>query len=392
MDKQEAIKHLMSRNVSDIIVRAELEEKLKGDRKLTVYLGVDPSSPEIHLGHAVVLWKLREFQELGHKIILLIGDFTAQIGDPTGKSKSRIPLTHDIVLKNAEDYKEQASKIIKFDGKNPAEMRFNSQWLEKLTFAEVIKIAANFTVQQMIERDMYQERLKAGQPIGLHEFLYPLMQGYDSVEMDVDVEVGGNDQLFNIKAGRTLMEKMTGKKKVVFTCDLLTGSDGSKMSKSAGNIIPLDAGADDMFGKVMAIDDKLISEYARLCTEMTDEELATLNNRLKSGENPRDIKLDVAERITARYYQVASDARATWLNTDKSSAAEDITIKSDENILQLLTRILPCSASEARRLVDGGAVDFQDKNISSYDYQFSNSDSGILRVGKRRLFNITPCG
>lgn len=389
MDNSAKIDQLISRNVSDLIVKSELVEKLNCGKSLRVYLGVDPSSPDIHLGHAVVLWKLKEFQDLGHKVILLIGDFTAQIGDPTGKSKERIPLTHDQVLANAKNYKEQVSKIIKFDGENPAELKFNSAWLNNLNFAEVISLASNFTVQQLIERDMFQERLKNGQPIGLHEFLYPLMVGYDCVELDVDVEVGGNDQLFNIRAGRTLMEKLTGKKKVVMVCDLLTGSDGAKMSKSSGNIISLNSGEDDMFGKVMALDDRLIQEYARLCTDMTDGELDMLKERLNSNENPRDIKLDLAERIVARYYD-SKHARETWKSQDKSTLAEEVKVgESELTLVNLVARAAALSMTESRRLVADGAIELDGVGMSKPDELITINDSKLLKVGKRRLYRVS---
>lgn len=403
MDKDNKIKHLISRNVSEIIVKSELGQKLQSGNKLKVYLGIDASGRGIHLGHAVVLWKLREFQDLGHKVTLLVGDFTAQIGDPTGKSKERVPLTHDVVLENAKHYKKQAEKILKFDGDNPAELKFNSDWLTKLTFAEIIQLASNFTVQQLIERDMFQERLKAGQSIGLHEFLYPLMVGYDCVKMDVDVEVGGNDQLFNIKAGRTLMEKMTGKKKAVLVCDLLTGSDGSKMSKSAGNIIPIDSGADDMFGKLMAIDDELIEQYARLCSDMDEKELGELSKRLKSQENPRNVKLDLASRIVGRYYLSAGDkARETWLNVFSKGSASIIHLtmpKSNATLLEIISDLSEIaggvyhniSNSELRRLVEGRAVEIEDSIVDIKDINkvYNVNTRGLkVRIGKKCIATV----
>ena len=399
MNKNDQITHLISRNVSEIIVTSELEKKLNSGGRLTIYLGIDASGAEIHLGHAIVLWKLREFQDLGHRVILLVGDFTAQIGDPTGKSKERASLSHATVLENAKNYKSQASKILRFDGANPAELKFNSEWLDKLAFTEVVKLASNFTVQQLIERDMFQERLKAGQAIGLHEFLYPLMVGYDCVKMDVDVEVGGNDQLFNIKAGRTLMEKITGKKKVVLVCDLLTGSDGSKMSKSANNIIPIDSDADNMFGKLMAVDDELIGEYARLCSDMDDKELTLLTKRLKSSENPRNIKLDVAARIVGRYYYLSAGdkAKETWLNVFSKGSASSITIEHNQSMITLpeivirMDHIIKMSNSELRRLVDGRGVEIGGKTIGVVDINraFNIGQNGLLvRIGKKYIVTI----
>lgn len=398
MNKNERIENLISRNVSEIIVKSELVDKLKGGKKLKVYLGIDASGSDIHLGHAVVLWKLREFQDLGHEVILLVGDFTAQIGDPTGKSKERVPLSHEAVLENAKNYKTQASKILNFEGDNPAKLMFNSTWLNKLTLKELIKFASNLTVQQLLERDMFQERLKNGQSIGLHEFIYPLLVGYDCIDLDVDVEVGGNDQLFNIKAGRTLMEKVTGKKKVVLVCDLLTGSEGSKMSKSLGNIIPLDSGSDDMFGKLMAVDDDLIEHYARLCSDMTIAELEKLSKRLKTNENPRNIKLDLSERIVDRYYPGESSlAKEKWLNAFSKGSSSVILLqhlKKNITLLEIVTMLgdfIKLSNSELRRLVEGGAVEINDKTISVKEINsiYDIPQTGLrVRIGKKIIATI----
>jgi tyrosyl-tRNA synthetase len=398
MDKKEQIHNLIHRNVTDVITISELEKKLTSGDKLKVYLGVDPSGADIHLGHAVVLWKLRQFQELGHEVILLIGDFTAQIGDPTGKSKERVPLSHEAVLENAKHYKEQAAKILKFDGDNSARMMFNSSWLSKLSLKELIQFASHLTVQQLIERDMFQERLKTGQPIGLHEFIYPLLVGYDCIELSVDVEVGGNDQLFNIKMGRTLMEKVKNKKKVVLVCDLLTGSDGSKMSKSAGNIIALNSGADDMFGKLMAIDDELISEYARLCTDMDEKELLSVAKRLKSNENPRNIKLDLASRVVERYYANMGElSKERWLNAFSKGSASVITVSHNKKtitlpeIVQILNNVIKLSNSELRRLVEGGAVEVDEKlvEVSGMLKVYNIESAGLkVRIGKKCLATI----
>jgi tyrosyl-tRNA synthetase len=390
---QKQIEELVTRNVTQIITKDELIKATASGKKLKVYLGVDPSSPDIHLGHAVVLWKLRQFQDLGHHIILLIGDFTAQIGDPTGKSKERPVLTHEQVLKNATDYKKQASKIINFSGKNPASLVFNSKWLSKLTFSDIIKLAGNFTVQQMLERDMFQERLKNNQPIGLHEFLYPLMVGYDCIQLEADVEVGGNDQLFNITAGRTLRQKVSGKSKVVLTCDLLTGSDGSKMSKSAGNIIPLNASADEMFGSLMAVNDKLIEHYAKLCGDFSSDELSEIAHRLKSNENPRDIKLDVAQNIVARYYpKESSVVREKFLSRfSDGNAGEATLIELDVKnlpLMQLVAKVANVSNSEARRLIVGNAVEVEGKVQFDLNKQIDLVNPVQMRIGKHRFVKV----
>jgi len=393
------IHHLVTRNVSEIIQREELEQQLKSGKTLKVYLGVDPSGPEIHLGHAVVLWKLREFQDLGHEVILLIGDFTAQIGDPTGKSKERPPLTAAEVQENARDYQKQAAQILRFEGENAAHFTFNSEWLKKLTFDEVIHLAANFTVQQMIERDMFQERLKKGNSIGLHEFLYPLMVGYDSVMLDVDVEVGGNDQLFNIKAGRTLMEKLKHKSKVVLTTDLLIGSDGSKMSKSTGNIIPITAKPNIMYGQLMAVADSLIEEYALLCSDMSDEEVRQVGERLKKGENPRDVKLDIAERIVARYSsaEIAAEAREQFLFMFSKSENYQGMPPVDAffpapvakmPLYELVAIIASISRSEARRLIQAGGVDIDHKAEKDAHTMVDLENPRVIKIGKHQFVRV----
>lgn len=392
------ITNLLENTVSTIIERQDLEKQLRSGRALRVYLGVDPSSPDIHLGHAVVLWKLRQFQDLGHQVILLIGDFTAQIGDPSGRAAERKPLTHEVVLQNAQNYQQAASKIIRFDGDGAAELKYNSAWLSKMTLKDVISLSSHFTVQQMIERDMFQDRLKAGRPIGLHEFLYPLIVGIDCIELNVDVEVGGNDQLFNIKAGRTLMEKVNGRRKVVLTCDLLTGSDGAKMSKSAGNAISITTSPDDMFGKLMAIDDKLIEEYARLCADYTNHQLDNISKRLKSGENPRDVKMDVAENIVSRYHstELASKTREDFINTfskrDSSTADANIDELFVEHksmsLLELVAWISGQSKSQSRRLIEDGAVDIDGIQTKDSKKIIDLRRALVIKIGKYRTTRV----
>lgn len=372
-----------------------MEELLTRGHKIRVYVGVDPSSPEIHLGHAVVLWKLREFQDLGHEVVLLIGDFTAQIGDPTGKSKERVPLSHEQVLQNAKTYREQASKIIQFSGDNPAHIRFNSEWLDKLSLKELIRLASNFTVQQMIERDMFQKRIADNQPIGLHEFLYPLLVGYDCIELDVDVEIGGNDQLFNIKSGRILMEKVKTKKKVVLVCDLLTGSDGRKMSKSFGNAIPVTASPEDMFGQLMAVHDSLIEEYAILCTDMIHVELQEIKKRLTNKENPRDVKLDVAQKIVERYSspEKAQYARDEWIKSKGLLVGRRQVVhygSKNEPLVLLVARMADISKSEARRLIQQKAVKMNGHIKDNPEELVVVTRSTELRIGKQHSITLEP--
>ena len=294
----EQLYNLLNRAVEDVIVREELAKRLEKGERLRVYHGIDPTGPLLHIGHAVTLRKLRQFQDLGHEVILLIGDFTAQIGDPTGRTTERVPLTPEQVKENAKNYQKQAAKILDFKSKeNPVQVRFNSDWLAKLSFKEVVQLAMQFTVQQMIERDMFQVRLKDNKPIGLHEFLYPLMQGYDSVAMDVDLEVGGSDQLFNMLAGRDLIRNLKNKSKCVLTTPLLEGLDGRKMSKTYGNFVAVTDEPNDMFGKVMSLRDELITRYFEICTDVSKMEINKIADEMKHGGNPRDSRpLGMEER------------------------------------------------------------------------------------------------
>ena len=263
------VKEVLSRGVGKIYPSYEaLEKLLLSGKKIKLYCGYDPSSSSLHLGHAISLRKLGQFQKLGHEVIMLIGDFTGMIGDPTDKLATRKKLTRQEVLKNAKNYKKIASKFISFTGINAAKLKYNSQWLDKLTFKDLVEITSNFTVQQMIERDMFQERFKNNKPIYFHEFLYPMAQGYDSVAMDIDLEVGGNDQTFNMLVGRTLMKCLKGKEKFVLTMKLLIDSTGKKMSKSEGNMVALDEKPIEMFGKIMSWPDEIMLAGFELLTDV----------------------------------------------------------------------------------------------------------------------------
>ena len=263
------IEELLTRGVEHVYPSREfLEARLKEGKQLSLYLGIDPTGPDLHIGHSIQLRKLRQFQDLGHKVILLIGDFTGMIGDPTDKSAARKRLTREEVLKNAENYKVQASKILDFNGKNPVELKYNSEWLSKMPFSEVIGLASHFTVQQILARDMFDKRLKEDKPIFFHELMYPLMQGFDCVAMNVDGEVGGNDQTFNMLVGRDLMKAMRGKEKFVIADKLLADPTGKKMGKSEGNMITLSDSSDEMFGKVMSWTDGMIVGGFELLTDV----------------------------------------------------------------------------------------------------------------------------
>jgi tyrosyl-tRNA synthetase len=270
MEREDKIELLLTKGVSEILPGREyLEKLLRGKQRLSIYCGFDPTAPTLHIGHAITLRKLRHFQDLGHHVIFLIGDFTARIGDPTDKSAARTKLTEKEIKKNLKAYKKQASKFIRFNGPNPARVKFNMKWLGRMKFADVLELASLMTVDQMLKRDMFVNRMKEEKPIYIHEFMYPLMQGYDSVAMDVDGEVGGNDQLFNMLAGRTLLKTIKGKEKFVITMKLLADANGKKMGKSEGNMIALSDDPKDIYGKVMSWTDGMIVSGFELCTDYT---------------------------------------------------------------------------------------------------------------------------
>jgi len=390
---------LLSRNVSEIYPNKQaFARKLNSNAKLRIYLGIDPSSPKIHLGNAIALRKLAEFQNLGHKIILLIGDFTGMIGDPTDKEATRKPLTREQVLENSKTYQKQAEKILNFSGKNPAEIAYNSHWLSKLNFEEVVRLCSNFTLQQLLERAMFQERLKTNKPISVHEFLYPIMQGYDSVALNVDLEVGGTDQTFNMLVGRHLQQKLNNKDKFVLTIPLLEGTDGRKMSKSFNNSVDLDDPAKDMFGKIMSLRDSLIWKYFEMCTDISLEELGNL--RKKSGqENPVNLKKQLAFAVTKLYHgqDKAQEAQAEFESVvqKKQLPKELEEIKISRTALPkpylyfLIESNLCQSHSEAIRLAKQGGVEFDGKKISDVREEFETSkDEVVVRAGKRNFIRI----
>jgi len=385
------IEKLLNRNVEEVFVKKGLEKLLASGKKLRIYIGVDPSSPVIHIGHAVGLRKLREFQDLGHKVIFLIGDFTGRIGDPSGKTTQRVPLTIEQVKENAKTYLEQAAKIIDI---KKAEVRYNGEWLDKLTFKDVVTLASNFTVQQMIERDMFKERIKGGKPIALHEFLYPLMVGYDSVALDVDVEMGGTDQTFNMLAGRTLMKAIKGKEKHVVTVPLLVGTDGRKMSKSYDNVIGVNDASDDMFGKVMSIKDELILQYFKLCSDRSDEDIKEITKRLKGGENPRNLKFELAKDIVTIYHSEKEAENASkefnqiFKDKEKPTEMPKAKYKKGDKLVDVLVASKTVSSkSEARRLIQQNGVKDNDKVVTDIDYVLEKGKH-IVQVGKRRFLEL----
>ncbi|MDP2671402.1 MAG: tyrosine--tRNA ligase [bacterium] len=387
---------LLKDNVDSIYPSPQaLENQLKSAKKLRVYLGVDPSSPEIHLGHTILLEKLRLFQDLGHEVILLVGDFTGMIGDPTGKDKTRIPLTRNQVLENSKTYQKQASKILSFSGRKAAKIKYNSAWLDKVNFKDLIELASQLTVQQMLERDMFQARLEQNRPISLHEFFYPLMQGYDSVAMKVDLEIGGTDQTFNMLVGRQLVKTYLKKEKFVLTTHLLPGLDGKKMSKSAGNIVPVDSGANDIFGKIMSLRDDLIVEYLNRLTNESEKQIQKVAAQLNlKAVNPMDLKLKLAATLTEKYYgkRQALEAQNEFDRVFRQKQAPSTTPETTLDlpggplsVLELikLTKLAP-SNSAALRLIEQGGVEIDNKphRLPLENLQIKGHQT-FLKVGKR---------
>lgn len=387
---QPTIETFLTRGVQEIFPSREfLEAQLKSGKKLTLYLGIDPTGPTLHLGHVIALRKMREFQDLGHRVILLIGDFTGMIGDPSDKSAARQRLTHKQVLQNAKKYKSQAGKILRFSGKNKVELKYNSKWLSKLTFEQVIEFAAHFTVQQMIQRGMFVKRIEEEKPIYLHEFLYPLMQGYDSVAMDVDGEIGGNDQMFNMLAGRALIKELKHKEKFVITMKLLTDSTGAKMGKTAGNMVTLEDAPEEMFGKIMSWTDDLMIPAFEL---LTDEPWEQIARDLKAGVNPRDVKVRLAAKIVEGLYS-EKDAQAASEHFDRMfkqhetpQDVREVEVKGSAIVDVLVESGLCSSKSDARRLIDERGIKVDGKIVEGYEQTVSSG--ALIQKGKRHFVRI----
>ncbi|MBU6500481.1 MAG: tyrosine--tRNA ligase [Patescibacteria group bacterium] len=405
MSDNDKIKEVLNRSVSAIYPSREaLEKALSSGKKLKIYLGVDPTGPHLHLGQLTNLLLLKKLQNLGHEIIFLIGDFTGRIGDPTDKLATRKQLTEKDVAINMKTFKEQVGRIINFSGKNAVKIAFNSKWLAKMTLTDWIGISANVTVQQMIERDMFRERLKGGKPIFIHEFFYPLMQGYDSVAMDVDMEIGGNDQTFNMLMGRHLMKTYKNKEKFVLTTKLLEHpKTGRKlMNKSEGGMINLDDEPADIFGKVMALDDVSIVPVAELCTEMPLADVEKIKKTLVDGKsNPRDSKFDVAEAVVKTIYgeKEAAAARARYIEMfSKKEIPEDLPVyKIVENNLTAFGTIATIikaiehrdiSNSEARRLVEHGGFEVAGTVKKDPKEKINLKGGEIIRIGKKKFFRV----
>ena len=389
------IHELLTRGVEKIFPSAEfLEKKLRSGERQTMYLGIDPTGPTLHIGHFVPLLKLRQFQELGHRIILLIGDFTAQIGDPTDKGTSRKLLTHEDVLSNAKLYQRQASHLLSFRGLNSAELKYNSKWLGKLSFKDVIELSAHQTHADMIKRDMFQKRIAEGKELYMHEFLYPLMQGYDSVAMGVDGEVGGNDQTFNMLVGRDLMKRTKQKEKFVIAMKLLTDPSGKKMGKTEGNMVALSDAPSEIFGKVMSWPDGQILIGFELCTRVPLRDIEMIRSALERGENPKNLKLRLAEEITALIHgeSMAKKARAGFDSAFTEGKPEEfLEIRVSDTITvgeALIDKKVVASKTELRRLIGEGAITNLDSNTKMGEEFLKTPQAGKYRIGKHRFVEI----
>jgi len=392
-DLEKQVDELLSRGVENIYPDKEsLKKVLLSGKKIKLYCGFDPNAPTLHIGHGVAIRRLAKFQELGHHVIFLFGDFTGQIGDPD-KLSVRQQITHQQVLENLKGWKKQIINLINIE---KIEFKFNSKWLGKLTFTDIINIAQNFTVQQMMSRDMFQERLKIDRPIYLHEFFYPLMQAYDSVQMDVDLELGGNDQTFNMLAGRTLMKAMKGKEKFVFTTKLLEDPTGKKMGKSEGNMITLGDEPKDMYGKVMSWSDEMIAPALEILTDMPMAEIAEIIKEIKEGANPKKFKMLLAYKVVEIYRGLneAISAEENFkqvfeqgLNPDNIA---EFKIK-EKNIVDILVATkLATSKNEARRLIKEGGVRVDQKVIEDENFEISliDADGVVIQKGKRFFAKI----
>jgi tyrosyl-tRNA synthetase len=398
---KKTINRILNKAVEQILPNKEtLEKKLLSGKRLNIYQGFDPTAPTLHIGHTVGMRKLEDFRKLGHNVIFLIGDFTARIGDPSDKEEARASarkvLTKEEIAENLKVYVDQASRVVDIENKeNPVKILYNSTWLEPLDFGDIIKLASEFTVQQMIKRSMFQKRLQSDKPIYLNEFLYPLMQGYDSVMMDIDIEVGGNDQLFNMLAGRDMVKTHLNKEKVVITGKLLTTASGDKMGKSEGNMIKLSDNPKDIYGKVMAFTDDQIVDAFELLTSASLSEVKEIAERFSNNENPMQLKKELALKVTSElkgkenakkaeeYFESVFQKKDLETNLEEKSVE-----KSKYNILDLITEVnLASSKSQARRLIEQGAVKIDEQKISDWKTDVELNDSIVLKVGKK-IFKI----
>ena len=388
---------LIKRGADELLIEAELVEKLKTGRPLRVKAGFDPTAPDLHLGHTVLINKLRHFQDLGHQVMFLIGDFTGMIGDPSGKNTTRPPLTREQVLENAKTYQEQVFKIL-----DPAktEVCFNSSWMEALGASGMIRLAAQHTVARMLERDDFAKRYAGQQPIAIHEFLYPLCQGYDSVAMKADAELGGTDQRFNLLVGRELQKHYGQAPQCVLTMPLLEGLDGvSKMSKSLGNYIGIYEPPNEIFGKVMSVSDDLMWRYYDLLSFLPATEIKTLRHSITEGRNPRDVKVKLAQELVARFHGAAAavaaleDFEARFQRNAIPDDIPEVTVGAGADGLAIATVLkqagLTASTSEALRMIDQGGVRLDGERISDRGLMLAAGGVVVLQVGKRKFARVS---
>ena len=399
MNINEQLAHLRQGTV-DLIreedLRAKLERSAKTGKPLRIKLGLDPTAPDIHLGHTVVVRKLKAFQELGHTVIFLIGDFTGMIGDPSGRNVMRPPLSRDEINANAETYQKQMFKLL---DPEKTELRFNGEWMDKFTAADFVKLSAKTTVKQILERDDFEKRMREEKPISLHELLYPLVQGYDSVALECDVELGGTDQKFNLLMGRNLQREFDQEPQVIITTPLLEGLDGvQKMSKSLGNYIGIEESPNDMFGKVMSISDELMWRYYELLTDRSESEISGLKSKCKAGgENPRNVKVDLAKSII-RDFHSENDAKSAEEEFNRRFVRKEVPDEIEERSIAtgsyrladlLVETGLAASKGEAKRLVEQGGVRINgEKATFSTELKVTNGESILLQAGKLRFLRI----
>lgn len=376
--------------------RKKIEKSVRTGKPLNIKLGMDPSAPDVHIGHTVVLQKLRQFQEYGHHIQLLIGDFTGKVGDPTGKSETRKVLTDEQVKQNAQTYVEQYGKVLNMD---KTEVLYNSHWLGELKFDEVLKLAGQMTVARMLEREDFSKRYKSGQPISVHEFFYPLMQGYDSVAMETDIEVGGTDQTFNLLMGRQLQDAYGKEKQVMLTLPLIEGLDGvRKMSKSLNNYIGIDEAPNEIFGKSMSIPDELMGKYFKLATDLPMDEIASLEEGLANGSiHPRDAKMKLGRKFVEMYHgeEAAQEAQRYFETVfQKRALPDDLpeivwTGAKEVSLIDLLVELnMQSSKGEARRMIQGGGVKINEQKQDDIQTVVTIKDEMIIQVGKRKFTKL----
>ena len=387
---------LIKRGTDEILTESDLKKKLESGKQLIIKAGFDPTAPDLHLGHTVLLNKLRHFQDLGHKVIFLIGDFTGQIGDPSGKNKTRPTLSAEDLIANAKTYEKQVFKVLK---KELTEVKFNSEWCNKLGADGLISLASKYNVARMLERDDFNKRYNSNQSIAVHEFLYPLVQGYDSVALEADVECGGTDQKFNLLVGRELQRSYDQEPQVVLTVPILEGLDGTnKMSKSLNNYIGIDEAPNDMFGKIMSISDELMWKWFELLSFISEKEIKTLRKEVEAGKNPRDVKFILAEELVDRFHEAGdgNKCKEAFLERFQKGQLPDdipaITLEIDSPSIPLVNLLkntaLTSSTSEASRLIKQGGVKIDSIKVDDPKLEIQKGSEAIYQVGKRKFLKI----